>query len=110
MKYEKPLPKPIYEPVDQGSLNAFKYYKKMLERRRVIAVDHTQLENGDPTNPEHLLWMCNYCIPRIRDDGLGFTPEKYSRWLGFVQGCLISQGFTSVSEEQGRALSYSKEK
>jgi hypothetical protein len=105
---EKTLPKPVYEPTDQGSLNAFKYYKKMLERKQFKAVDHTQLENGDTTNPEHLLWMCNYCIPRVRDDGLGFPVDKYSRWLGFIQGCLISQGYTTVESEKYRTLSWYK--
>lgn len=102
MGYEKPLPKPIYEPTDQGSIRAFTYYKEMLERKGYKPVNHTEIHNGDPTNPEHLLWMCNHCIPQIRDDGMGFAVHKYSRWIGYIQGCLISQGFTTVEEERNR--------
>lgn len=101
MGYQKPLPKPIYEPTDQGSIRAFTHYKELLERK-YKPVNHTEIHNGDPTHPEHLLWMCLYCIPRIRDDGLGFAPEKYSRWLGYIQGCLICQGFTTVQAERDR--------
>lgn len=100
--YEKPLPNPIYPPTDQGSLKAFKYYKNMLENRGYVSINHTEKKDGDPTNPEHLLWMCNHCIPRIRDDGMGYAVSKYSRWLGYIQGCLISRGLTTVEEERDR--------
>lgn len=100
--YKKYLPKPTTEPIDQGSLLAFNFYKTMLEEKGVQSVNHTEIPNGDPTNPEHLLWMCNFCIPRVRDDGLGMAEGKYSRWLGFIQGCLICHGWTTVEAERNR--------
>ena len=72
----------------------------MLENMGYISIDCTKQNNGDNTSPEHLLWMCNHCIPRVRDDGLGFSVDKYSRWLGYIQGCLISRGITTVEKER----------
>jgi hypothetical protein len=106
MTYQKPLPKPLYPPVDQGSLKAFTYYKEFIEYFGVKPVNHTEIENGDTTSLEHLLWMIEHCIPRIRDDGLGFNVSKYSRWLGYIQGCLICKGYTTVAQERDRTRNF----
>lgn len=87
---------------DQGSLQTFTHYKELLENKGVSPVNHTALKEGDTTSLEHLLWMCLHCIPRIRDDGKGFSVDKYSRWLGYVQGCLICKGITTVEIERNR--------
>jgi len=85
---------------DNGSILAFKRYKKIIEDKGVTPVDHTKIEGGDTTSLEHLLWMCNHCLTKIRDDGNGFSVDKYSRWLGFVQGCLICRKITTVDYER----------
>jgi hypothetical protein len=100
MAYEKPLPKnrrPVY---DEGSILCFEHYEKMLLAAGFKPKNHTEIEKGDPTSEEHLLWMCQFCIPRVRDDGVGMTIDKYSRWLGFVQGCLIMRKYTTVEKER----------
>lgn len=100
------LTMPSTPAVDQGSVTTFQYYKELLEKRGVNAVNHTALENGDPTDLEHLLWMCNFCLPNIRDDGRGMDTAKYSRWLGYVQGCLICKGITTVEAERNRTRAW----
>lgn len=99
---EKPLPKNRRPVSDEGSILCFEHYSKMLEDKSFIARNHAEIEDGDPTCEEHLLWMCQHCIPRVRDDGLGMPQEKYSRWLGFVQGCLIMRGYTTVEQERNQ--------
>lgn len=96
-------PAPQKRPVsDEGSLNAFEYYRDLLLERKVRPVNHTEKSGGDTTSPEHLLWMVEHCIPRVRDDGRGMSIDKYSRWLGYIQGCLICRGWTTVETERNR--------
>ena len=106
--YKKPLPK-VRRPVhDEGSLVAFEYYRDLIKSKGYEAKDHTQFPDGDCTSPEHLLWMCEYCTNMVRDDGLGMSVDKYSRWLGFVQGCLIMAGWTTVEKERHRTRPWFK--
>ena len=93
------MPKP---PSDQGSIKAFEHYKKILEDMQVKSVNHATKQNGDTTSLEHILWMCNHCIPQVTDDGRGFPVDKYSRWLGFIQGVLICKMITTVEAERDR--------
>jgi len=102
MVREKPLP-PNRRPVhDEGSILCFERYRDMLKRKGFKPKNHTQIPNGDPTSEEHLLWMCEHCIPLVRDDGQGMAVDKYSRWLGFVQGCLIMREYTTVEKERNK--------
>jgi hypothetical protein len=102
MAYTPPLP-PQRRPIsDEGSLKAFEYYADMIRHRGYRPINQTEVEGGDPTDPSHLLWMCEFRIPRVRDDGLGMSTDKYSRWLGFIQGCLIMHGWTTVQDERDR--------
>lgn len=51
-----------------------------------------------PTGEWHLHWMLNEIRARQFDndyDGL-----KYHRWLGYIQGVLITKGYTTVNEER----------
>lgn len=50
---------------------------------------------GDETNPIHIIWMIN----QIRDDKLTNHNQAH-RWLGFIQGVLITKGLTTVTEER----------
>ena len=96
---QPPLKRPVH---DEGSLKAFEFYRDMLRKKHVKAVNHTEIENGDPTSLEHLLWMCEFCATQVRDDGHGMSVDKYSRWLGFIQGCIIMHGLTTVEAERNR--------
>jgi hypothetical protein len=87
---------------DEGSRAAFTYYGEMLREQGVKPVNHTEIQDGDPTCLEHLLWMCGEAGPQVRDDGQGMSVDKYSRWLGFIQGCLIMHGLTTVAAERDR--------
>lgn len=87
--------------VEHGTVLAFNRYKEMLEAKGFKPVNHTQDEiGGDPTHPEHLLWMCIECPKHITLLGHGFSVDKFSRWLGYVQGCMISRKFTTVEAER----------
>ena len=94
---------------DQGSLKTFQYYKHLLENMRVKARNHAELPTGDCTSLEHLLWMCDTCIPNIRSDGRGYSVDKYSRWLGYVQGVLVCKGLTTVHAERDRVREFMNE-
>lgn len=102
MPYTKPLTPPKRPVHDEGSVLAFEHYRDTIRAKGYKPRNHTEFPDGDPTHPEHLLWMCEHCIPLIRDDGQGMSVDKYSRWLGFVQGCLIMQGWTTVQDERNR--------
>lgn len=102
MTYKPPLPARKLPVHDEGSRKAFEYYAQLLRQNGFRPVNHTEIEDGDPTSEEHLLWMCEHCEPLVRDDGHGMSVDKYSRWLGFVQGCIIMRGYTTVQEERDR--------
>lgn len=50
---------------------------------------------GDETNDWHLLWMIQQ-IQTAEDMSL----TKCCRWIGFIQGVLVSKGYTTVEEEK----------
>lgn len=50
---------------------------------------------GDETNDIHLLWM----LKQIRYNETQSETKKH-RWLGFVQGVMISKGYLTVAEER----------
>lgn len=81
----------------EGSLEAVHRYKALLESKGAKPVDTS---DEDPTQLNHLLWMCEHLLKNIRDDGRGFATDKYSRWIGYIQGVLVSKGHTTVREER----------
>jgi hypothetical protein len=92
--------------IQAGSIAAFAYYRELLRRIKVTARDHTLASDGDPTCLEHLLWMCEHCLQRLRHPEPGMDVGKYSRWLGYVQGCLICRGVTTVLDERERSRAW----
>ena len=49
------------------------------------------------------LHMCDsvYAIcNKVIEDADAFTLDKHSRWLGYVQGVLVTEGYTTVAEER----------
>lgn len=45
---------------------------------------------------ENLIWLCNRSI----EAGESLPIDKLSRWLGFVQGCLLMRGLLDTDEER----------
>lgn len=50
---------------------------------------------NDETNDLHLLWM----IKEIKENKLQSLTKKH-RWLGYIQGVMISKGYFTVTEER----------
>ncbi len=81
----------------EGSLKAVNRYRQYLTEKGAKPIEQTDV---DPTHLNHLLWMCEHLLKNIRDDGRGFAVDKYSRWIGYIQGVLIARGHTTVNEER----------
>lgn len=53
-------------------------------------------EFPEGTGPEHLLWMCEQII-----SNQDVWPEsKLHRWAGYIQGCLVCHGFSTLEGEK----------
>lgn len=77
----------------------FERYAKVLSAygHNPVKADDVNLQTYCP----HLLWMCTHALTFLKTPD--FPLDKASRWLGFVQGCLIHSGtlgcrFTVQSE------------
>lgn len=79
-----------------GSLKAFRRYETILLDKAVSP----QCGPETPASDSHLLWMCQHSIERIEADDETFPVDKYSRWLGFVQGVMSMLDYVSVQEER----------
>jgi len=53
--------------------------------------------DGSETSFGNLRWMADRCLS---DDTMPL--DKVSRWVGFIQGVLATQGLLSVAEERDR--------
>ncbi len=65
-----------------------------------ILESYGYVQNNIPegsTEPSHLLWML-YEL-RVNKD---MSETKKHRWLGFIQGCMIKDGFIKLTEERER--------
>lgn len=80
--------------IEHGTYTAFQRYIDMLKAKKV---EPENLADDDPTSDKHLLWMCIEAKSKI---GHGWSLDKASRWLGFVQGCLIMKKYTTVRAER----------
>lgn len=88
--------------IELGTLKAVDRYIEMIEAKGGIKpVNETLREDGDPTSLPHILWMLKELKTKIQPySGNGFSVDKFSRWLGFIQGVLISKGLTTVRAER----------
>ena len=87
--------------IERGTLKAVARYRALLESKGVKPDNCTLDPTKDPTSLPHILWMCEELQKKvIPDTGTGYSVDKYSRWLGFIQGCLISKKLTSVEIER----------
>lgn len=68
-------------------------YKSLL---RLHSDDHLSPEESPetPTRPSHLLWM----LERLERGEMGDL--KTHRWLGYIQGVMVSEGLLNVQEER----------
>lgn len=82
--------------IDQATIEAFKRYKAMIETKGVRPADHSD-DPKKSVSLEHALFMCNEMThPKTTH----FSLDKKSRWLGFVQCILITNGLTTVKQER----------
>lgn len=73
---------------------------------------HAVLQNGrtsggiqDPTSSDYLLWMCQQI-----EQNHSWPPDKASRWIGYIQGVMIANGWTTFETESERAKEILEEK
>lgn len=62
----------------------------------IAATPPDAIEEDPRTSLENLAWMCRTGIAEI--DTL--PEDKLSRWLGFVQGCMVMRGLIDVEVER----------
>lgn len=89
---------------DLAALKAFTHYKNMfiaLDIKPINALSKNK-EFGDKSwySFSHLHWMCDECIHTLLTTPEDFPVDKYSRWLGFIQGVVICKGYSSVEKER----------
>jgi hypothetical protein len=79
----------------------FRRYEKMLE--------DADFTGPDKTEASHLRWMCEEALSKLSEhvdsvaywgSGEYFPIDKYSRWLGFVQGVMLMHGIVTVDDER----------
>lgn len=71
------------------------------DRMLAELTDYIEQRDNPGTEPCHLRWMLSI----IRD---GYAGEKSHRWLGFIQGVMISTGITTVQAERDFTRPYFK--
>lgn len=82
--------------VKSGSIKAFNRYAALLQDRGFAA----EQMPDTPSHGDHLVWMCNHCLKRITANDPTFPEDKYSRWLGYIQGVMDVKDYLSVREER----------
>lgn len=83
--------------VEEGTLKAIQRYREMLIAKGAKSINRV---DDDPTDLDHLLWMCDHLTKNIKPNGGGFSTDKFSRWLGYNQGVLACKGIVVVNEER----------
>lgn len=80
------------EPEITGFKQAVQRYLDMLDREGISTGE--RVEKGS-TDWKHLRWM----LEELRD-AVGMSETDRSRWLGFIQGCLIKDGLCDIVTER----------
>lgn len=70
----------------------------LFSRYRAVIMDHRDEMKGDiaECGSDHLIKLCDEVLANHQR----YPFDKLSRWMGFVQGVLASQGLISVEEER----------
>lgn len=76
------------------------FYPEILDRYIDILLQrdpkvHVCPNPEEPTSDGHLLWMINE-LETSRD----MSNTKKHRWLGYIQGVLVTRGILNVNEER----------
>jgi hypothetical protein len=56
------------------------------------------------TDIEHLIWMCN----EIYDNASDWPIAKLHRWVGYVQGCMVMRGISTLEMEKETVREHKK--
>jgi len=63
----------------------------------LMQAGHNPICNQEATTPDdrmrHLCWMCTQIVAHVDEN-----PEKYDRWLGFIQGVLWAQDVFTIEQ------------
>jgi len=70
------------------------FYLDLLDHYREMILEAPDFGTGE-TSSEHLLWMLDELAGNLEQ-----SATKKHRWLGFIQGCLIAYGVTTVQAER----------
>jgi hypothetical protein len=76
--------------INEVSLVLAQRYLLVLESNSMV-----DLPAPDGTSNAHLAWMCNVLLEQPN-----WPDDKFSRWLGFIQGVMASRGYISVNDER----------
>lgn len=82
---DKTIPQELLDKYRQDCIN-------LLPPNSVIVVEQ---KPGEETHPIHLIWM----LQQIASDQT-MSQTKRHRWLGYIQGILVSKGAFTVEEER----------
>jgi hypothetical protein len=91
-------------------MNNFKEHREILRiiftayRDKLISFD-IEPTNTEDFSPGNAHWMCDTALTNL----YSFPVDKLNRWLGFVQGCLISWKMTTVNEQREWTRPFFKE-
>lgn len=80
-----------------------KFYPEILRRYvSILGCDKYYQKPDDPCSNEHLLWMI------IELDRSDIPDETKHRWLGYIQGVMISRNLTTLETERNLTRPYFK--
>jgi hypothetical protein len=78
--------------VMQENIIAMAYADYLAEKLKKVNANDDGLHND--LTVKHLLWMCE----KIKVGDMSIT--KSNRWIGYIQGVMITRGFSTVLEER----------
>lgn len=86
--------------IEKATEQAFDRYRDMLinkgaKAKNLAEEDFHKLTKNDQLN--HALWMCDECLSMTTNH---WSVDKKSRWLGFIQAVLITNGLTTIQAER----------
>lgn len=85
--------------IEEGTLLTIDRYINILVAKNVKPRDGTL--DGTETSLAHILNMCYILKKNIKPlTGTGFSVDKFSRWLGFIQAIMIVNKLTTVENER----------
>ena len=65
---------------------------------REVFLESLKDSNHEGADPAHLLWMCDQVIEMAKTNEWPAT--RLHRWIGYVQGCMVYGGISTLEEEK----------